>query len=57
MIQLFSAIVAMFTEASRNRVDVEIQFRKSNADRVTSPCGGGGGCGYAYAILLSQQKK
>ena len=42
MIQLFSAIVAMFTEASRNRVDVEIQFRKSNADRVTSPCGGGG---------------
>ena len=33
----------MFTEASRNRVDVEIQFRKSNADRVTSPCGGGGG--------------
>ena len=41
MIQLFSAIVAMFTEASRNRVDVEIQFRKSNADRVTSPCGGG----------------
>ena len=56
MIQLFSAIVAMFTEASRNRVDVEIQFRKSNADRVTSPCGGGG-CGYAYAILLSQQKK
>ena len=32
----------MFTEASRNRVDVEIQFRKSNADRVTSPCGGGG---------------
>ena len=57
MIQLFSAIVAMFTEASRNRVDVEIQFRKSNADRVTSPCGGGGGYGYAYAILLSQQKK
>lgn len=56
MIQLFSAIVAMFTEASRNRVDVEIQFRKSNADRVTSPCGGGG-YGYAYAILLSQQKK
>ena len=55
MIQLFSAIVAMFTEASRNRVDVEIQFRKSNADRVTSPCGGG--YGYAYAILLSQQKK
>ena len=57
MIQLFSAIVAMFTEASRNRVDVEIQFRKSNADRVTSPCGGGGGYGYAYAILLSQRKK
>ena len=57
MIQLFSAIEAMFTEASRNRVDVEIQFRKSNADRVTSPCGGGGGYGYAYAILLSQQKK
>ena len=57
MIQLFSAIVAMFTEASRNRVDVEIQFRKSNADRVTSSCGGGGGYGYAYAILLSQQKK
>ena len=43
MIQLFSAIVAMFTEASRNRVDVEIQFRKSNADRVTSPCRGGEG--------------
>ena len=43
MIQLFSATVAIFTDASRNRVDVEIQFRKSNADRVTSPCGGGGG--------------
>ena len=56
MIQLFSATVAVCTEASRNRVDVEIQFRKSNADRVTSPCGGGG-YGYAYAILLSQQKK
>ena len=43
MIQLFSATVAVCTEASRNRVDVEIQFRKSNADRVTSPCGGGEG--------------
>ena len=56
MIQLFSATVAVCTEASRNRVDVEIQFRKSNADWVTSPCGGGG-YGYAYAILLSQKKK
>ena len=57
MIQLFSATEAIFTDASRNRVDVEIQFRKSNADRVTSPCGGGGGYGYAYAILLSQKRK
>ena len=35
MIQLFSATAAMFTDTSKNRVDVEIQFRKSNADRVT----------------------
>ena len=35
MIQLFSATAAMFTDTGRNRVDVEIQFRKSNADRVT----------------------
>ena len=57
MIQLFSATAAMFTDTSRNRVDVEIQFRKSNTDRVTKPCGGGGAYGYACAILLSQKRK
>ena len=57
MIQLFSATAAMFTDTSRNRVDVEIQFRKGNADRVTKPCGGGGAYGYACAILLSQKRK
>ena len=57
MIQLFSAIVAMFTEASRNRVDVEIQFRKSNADRVTSPCGGGEGTATRMLFYWVNKKK